>query len=77
MMAVLVRDNGGDPPDGAAIIGLYDGEYYVYGDPCQWSTTMPDSPATTVDEVVAALRAQASRDASAPEDITVDGYAGK
>jgi hypothetical protein len=30
-----------------------------------------------VDEVVAALAAQASRDASAPVDITLDGYAGK
>jgi hypothetical protein len=52
-------------------------EYSVYGDPCQWSTTGPESPATTVDELVAALAAQASRDASAPTDITVDGYAGK
>jgi hypothetical protein len=30
-----------------------------------------------VDEVVTALAAQASRDASAPVDITLDGYAGK
>jgi hypothetical protein len=74
---VVVRNNGGDPPDGAAIIGPFFGDLYVYGDPCQWSTTMPDTPATTVDEAVAALAAQASRDASAPVDITVDGYAGK
>ena len=33
--------------------------------------------AARVDEVVAALTAQKSRDASAPVDITVDGYSGK
>ena len=49
----------------------------MYGDPCQWSSTRPDTPATTVDEIVAALAAQASRDASEPVDITLDGYAGK
>ncbi len=73
----LARNNGGDPPDGAGIIGPFFGDLYVYGDPCQWSTTLPDTPATTVDEAVAALTAQASRDASAPIDITVGGYAGK
>lgn len=51
--------------------------YYVYGDPCQWASTKPETPATTVDEVIAALGAQASRDASEPVDVTVGGYAGK
>jgi hypothetical protein len=69
--------NGADPPRGAGMIAFDEGEYYVYGDPCQWSTTIPDAPATTVDELVAAMTAQASRDASEPVDITVDGYAGK
>ena len=64
-------------PTGAGMIGFTEGEYYVYGDPCAWSTTRPDTPATTVDGLVAALANQASREASAPEDITVDGYAGK
>jgi hypothetical protein len=73
----LIKNDHGDPPDGAAMIGPWYGELYVYGDPCQWSTTRPDAPATTVDEVVAALTAQASRDASAPVDITVGGYDGK
>jgi hypothetical protein len=50
---------------------------YVYGDPCRWASTMPDSPATTVDEIVAALASQASRNASEPLDVTVGGYAGK
>jgi len=53
------------------------GDLYVYGDPCQWATTRPEAPATTVDELVAALQAQASRDASEPVDVTVDGHAGK
>ena len=63
-------------PAGAGMI-TFTGELYVYGDPCKWSTTMPDKPATTVDELVAGLTAQASRDASAPVDITVDGHPGK
>ena len=49
----------------------------MYGDPCQWSTTVPETPATTPDEIAAALAAQASRDATAPVDVTVGGYAGK
>lgn len=69
---------GADPPDGAGIIAFHvDREYYVYGDPCRWSTTRPDTPATTVDGLVDALANQALREASAPEDITLDGYAGK
>lgn len=51
--------------------------FYVYGDPCQWASTRPETPATTADEIVAALAAQASRDASDPVDVTVGGYAGK
>ena len=58
---LLERVGGGDGSEGAALIGPFYGELYVYGDPCQWSSTMPDTPATTVDEVVAALTAQASR----------------
>ena len=50
---------------------------YVYGDPCQWASTTPETPATTVEETVAALAAQASRDASEPVDVTMGGYAGK
>jgi hypothetical protein len=69
---------GGSPPDGAAILAFtVDEEFYVYGDPCRWSSTRPDTPATTVDELVAALASQPSRNQSVPEDITVGGYAGK
>jgi len=51
--------------------------FYVFGDPCQSSSTRPETPATTVDEIVAAMAAQADRDASDPVDVTIDGYAGK
>ncbi|MGH2463672.1 MAG: hypothetical protein ACRDFZ_08650, partial [Candidatus Limnocylindria bacterium] len=73
---ILVKNDDPDPPDGAGLI-VFEGPMYVYGDPCQWSTTKPDTPATTVDELVAALSAQASRDATAPVDVTVGGFTGK
>ena len=73
---ILQKNDNSDAPDGSGMIVFF-GELYVYGDPCEWSTTRPDTPATTVDELVAALAAQASRDASEPEDITLDGYQGK
>jgi hypothetical protein len=74
---ILVKNDNPDAPDGAGMVGPFAGQVYVYGDPCQWRTTTPDSPATTVDEAVAALRSQPSRDPSEPVDITVDGHAGK
>lgn len=71
-------DGGADPPDGAGTIVFTESdEFYVFGDPCDWSSTRPDTPATTVEALVEALGNQASRDASAPEAITVDGYAGQ
>ena len=74
---IIVKNDDPGAPEGAGVIGPFIGDLYVYGDPCRWATTRPDTPATTVDEVVAALAAQGSRDASEPVDITVDGYAGK
>jgi hypothetical protein len=74
--APLTKNDSPDAPDGAGLI-VFGGPSYVFGDPCEWSTTRPDTPATTVDELVAALAGQASRDASEPVDITLDGYAGK
>ena len=70
-------DTCAGPPDGAGLFAFEGREYYVYGQACQWSTTRPDTPATTVDELIDALANQASRAESAPEDITVDGYTGK
>jgi len=69
---------GFDPPAGAGIIAfVVDKKFYVYGDPCDWRSTRPDAPATTVDELVAALANQSSRNPSAPEEINVGGYSGK
>jgi len=78
---VLLKGDQADPPEGAGAFLLTgdtgaDG-LYVYGDPCQWESTTPDTPATTVDEIIEALGAQASREATEPVDVTVGGYAGK
>jgi hypothetical protein len=74
-------DNGQDPPDatgGFLLTGDSGADtFFVYGDPCHWESTTPDTPATTVDEIVDALAAQSSREATTPVDITLDGYAGK
>ena len=51
--------------------------FNVYGDPCHWTTTFPETPATTPDEIAAAFAAQASTDATAPVEVTVGGYAGQ
>lgn len=75
---ILIKNDNSAAPDGAGLIvfaGL--GDLFVYGDPCQWTTTRPDTPATTVDEFIAALAAQPTRDASEPMDVTVGGHAGK
>lgn len=75
---ILQKNDFSDAPDGAGMIvfaGI--GDLFVYGDPCEWAASRPDAPAATVDELVTALLAQASREASAPVDVTVDGYAGR
>jgi hypothetical protein len=79
--SAITKGDQGDPPDGAGA-ALLTGDtgadgLYVYRDPCHWQSTTPINPATTVDEIVDALAAQESRDATAPLDVTVGGYAGK
>lgn len=77
---ILMKGNEVDNLPEAAIIAFSEpigAGFYVYGDPCRWQSTTPETPATTVDEIAAALAAQASRDASEPVDVTVGGYAGK
>lgn len=74
----IERNGNSAPPDGAAILAFTNrSAWSVPGDPCHFESTLPDTPSATVDELVAALSAQALRDASAPVDITVDGHAGK
>jgi hypothetical protein len=82
---ILTKNDNSDAPDGAGLIVFArtndllvgSGDLYVYGDPCQWESTKPRQPVTTVDEALAALSSQASRDPSTPMDVAVDGYAGK
>jgi hypothetical protein len=53
------------------------GDIYVYGDACHWSTTKPSRPVTTVAAAVAAFQDQAGHDASTPVDVSIGGRAGK
>jgi hypothetical protein len=70
--------NGADGPAGAGMIVFPDGDgWYVPADPCKWTTTWPQARSDTVDELVAALAAQATRNPSVPSDITLDGHEGK
>ncbi len=68
-----------DLPEAAILLWAYPAGtgFDVYGDPCQWKSTVPDAPATTVGDFATALAAQPSRDGSNPVDVTVGGYAGK
>ena len=76
---ILKKNDNADAPNGAGVtvfartndLFVGAGDMYVYGDPCHWASTRPDTPVTTVDEAIAALSAQASRDASTPVDITL------
>jgi len=72
---ILFREENG-VADAAGMIVFAKDEYNVFADPCRWESTSPIA-VNTVDEFVAALAAQPSRDASEPVDITIDGYTGK
>ena len=80
--AITKDDDGLDPPEavGAAFLAWAwpaGTGFHVYEDPCRWSSTIPETPATTSDEIATALAAQAMTDATEPVDVTVGGYAGK
>ena len=75
-------DDGLDAPEsvGAALLAWSwpaGTGYTVYGDACEWSTTIPATPATTPEDIAAGLVAQASNEATTPVDVTVGGYSGK
>lgn len=79
---VYKDDDGRAAPEtvGAALIAWSwpaETGFYVYRDPCHWSTSLPGTPATTPDEIAAAFADQASTDATSPVDVTVGGYSGK
>lgn len=75
-VTVLQKNGMAGPPQGAGLT-VWSGDAFVYGDPCAWESTRPDAPVSSLDELVAALSAQASRDATPPVDVTVGGYPGK
>ena len=72
---ILLKDWVGAEGDAGMII-FAQPEYVVFDDPCDWASTSGTTVAT-VDEFVAALAAQPSREASEPVDVTVGGYPGK
>ncbi len=75
---IPTKNRNFDPPDGAYLLGPWEGfDFYIPSDPCQWRSSWPDAPATTLDAIVAALESQVSRDVSEPVDVTVDGHPGK
>lgn len=78
--AILMKGDEANNLPEAALITFSEApgtSFYVYGDPCRYASTTPETPATTVDEIAAALAAQASRAATAPVDVTLGGHAGK
>ncbi len=82
LQALSKADDGLDPPDtvgGALLAWAWPAGtgFNVYGDGCHWATTIPEMPATTPDEIAAALATQTSSDPTAPVAVTVGGYAGK
>ena len=77
--SALGKGEDADPPEAAALVWAKPPgtTFYVYGDSCAWRSTEPETPLTTVDEIVSALAAQTPRDASEPVDVTIGGYTGK
>jgi hypothetical protein len=88
--AVGKNDDGLDAPETVGVVLIAwswpaGTGFNVYGDRCHWSTTIPDTPATTPDEIAAALAEaslteaddQGGSDAMTPVEVTVGGYAGK
>jgi hypothetical protein len=74
----LEKNKDSEPPDAVGVLVFNErSAWSVPGDACNWESSLPDTPSATIEEFVAALSAQASRDASAPVDIEVDGHAGK
>jgi hypothetical protein len=75
-VTILEKHGTAGPPEGAALT-VWGGNAFVYGDPCAWESTRPDAAASSLEELVSALSAQATRDATPPVDVSVGGYPGK
>ena len=74
-------DEGGNP----VVFGTDEGQGMsawtvgnVYAEPCRWAGTLLDPPIDpSVDGLVAGLASQKGRHATAPTDVTLDGFTGK
>lgn len=77
-IALIKGEEVDNLPEAAMLIWSWPAgqEFYVPTDPCASESTRPDEPLTTPDEIVAALAAQSSRDASDPRAVEVGGYTG-
>ena len=65
-----------DPPDGVAM-AFWTGDMRVYTDPCRWRLSVPDpSTGPTAHDLVDALAAQPTRNASAPIERKAAGLGG-
>ena len=65
-------------PEAAILFWAFPGEeLYVPADACQGTSTRPETPSATPEEIAAALAAQTPRDGSEPVDVTLSGYEGK
>ena len=71
----LVNKNGSEPPHGMAISAWEIRQ--VYEDPCHSTTVPPTTIGPTVDDLVAALKAQKRGATATAVDVTIDGYHGK
>ena len=78
-------DGYGPGVEGPVVFGTDEGQGMsawtvgnVYAEPCRWVGTLLDPPIdSSVDGLVAGLASQKSRHASAPTDVTLDGFTGK
>lgn len=72
----ILRKPGPFPPDGV-VIAIWSDAAQVYTDPCQWEGAEPDPPTgPTARELVDALAAQPTRNASTPTERKAAGLAG-
>ena len=71
----LINKNGSEPPHGMAISPWEIRQ--VYEDPCYSTTTPATTIGPTVDDLVAALKAQNRGATATAVDVSIDGYRGK
>lgn len=64
-------------PGGLMMVGFWSAQN-VYGNSCQWRGSLPAAPTgATVDDLIAAVAAQDPGVAGPPDEIAIEGFAGK